>query len=129
MDEAAPRDVSTKGGQPAYPKETLVRILVLKRLNNLSVERMELLLMDMLSSQRLCGLMQALNVPDRTTIWTFKYRIGEVGATALFEGVTAQLLSKGFIARGGHIIDATLIPPPRQQISRKEKKIMEQKAT
>ena len=30
VDEAAPREVSTKGGRPAYPTETLVRILVLK---------------------------------------------------------------------------------------------------
>jgi len=63
-----------------------VRILVLKRLNNLSDERMEFLLLDRLSYQRFCGLTQALNVPDRTTIWTFENRIGEAGATALVRG-------------------------------------------
>ena len=122
VDEAAPREVSTKGGRPAYPTETLVRNLVLKRLNNLSDERMEFLLLDRLSYQRFCGLTQALNVPDRTTIWAFENRIGEAGATALFEGVTKQLLRKGFIARGGQMIDATLVPAPKQKISRKEKK-------
>lgn len=120
VDEAASREVSTKGGRPAYPTETLVRILVLKRLNNLSDERMEFLLLDRLSYQRFCGLTQALNVPDRTTIWAFENRIGEAGATALFEGVTKQLLRKGFIARGGQMIDATLVPAPQQKISRKE---------
>jgi len=43
VDEAAPRAVNTQGGRPPYPTETLVRILVLKRLNNLSDERMEFL--------------------------------------------------------------------------------------
>lgn len=72
VDEAAPRAVRTKGDRPAYPTETLVRILVLKRLNNLSDERMEFLLLDRLSYQRFCGLTQALNVPDRTTTGPLK---------------------------------------------------------
>lgn len=129
VDEAAPREVSPKGGRPAYPTETMVRILVMKRLNNLSDERMEFLLLDRLSYQRFCGLTQALNVPDRTTIWTFENRIGEAGATALFEGVTEPLLRKGFIARGAQMIDATLIPAPKQNICRKEKETIDQKAT
>lgn len=129
LDELFPRESSAKGGRPAYPTETMVRILVLKRLNNLSDERMEFLLLDRLSYQRFCGLTQALKVPDRTTIWTFENRIGEAGAKALFDAVTRQLLKKGFIARGGQMIDATLVPAPKQKISRKEKAIIEQKAT
>jgi len=46
-------------------------------------------------------------------VWTFENRIGEAGAKALFDGVSAQLLQQGFIARGGQIIDATLVPAPR----------------
>ena len=129
VDEVAPRDASKKGGPPPYPTETLVRIQVLKRLNNLSDERMEFLLLDRLSYQRFCGLTLALNVPDRTTIWTFENRIGEAGATALFEGVTEQLLRQGFIARGGQMIDATLVPAPRQNSRRKERAIIDQGAT
>ena len=60
-----------------------------------------------MSYQRFCGLYQVANIPDRTTIWTFENRIGEVGARSLFDGVSDQLLRKGFIARGGQIIDAT----------------------
>ncbi|MFN5746133.1 MAG: transposase, partial [Methylococcaceae bacterium] len=107
VDQVAPRGECAKGGRPAYPTETMVRILVLKRLNNHSDERMEFLLLDRLSYQRFCGLTHSLKVPDRTTIWSFENRIGEVGAMALFEGVSRQLLKKGFIARGGQMIDAT----------------------
>ena len=43
---AAPRPVSPQGGRPPYPTETMVRILVLKRLYNLSDEQMEYQLLD-----------------------------------------------------------------------------------
>ena len=129
VDQAVPREESPKGGRPAYPTETMVRILVLKRLNNHSDERMEFLLLDRLSYQRFCGLTHSLEVPDRTMIWSFENRIGVAGAMALFEGVSEQLLKKGFIARGGQMIDATLVPAPKQKISRKEKEIIDQKAT
>ncbi len=92
----------------------MVRILVLKRLYNLSDEQMEYQLLDRMSYQRFCGLTHASNIPDRTTIWTFENRIGEAGAQALFDGVADQLMRKGYIARGGQIIDATLVPAPKQ---------------
>jgi IS5 family transposase len=81
-----------------------------------------------MSYKRFCGLAQATNIPDRTTVWTFEHRIGEAGAQAIFDGVSAQLLKKGFIARGGQIIDATLVPAPRQHNSRGDKELIEQGA-
>ena len=36
VDAVAPRPVSPQGGRPPFPTETMVRILVLKRLYNLS---------------------------------------------------------------------------------------------
>jgi IS5 family transposase len=128
VDRVAPRPVSPQGGRPPYPTETMVRILVLKRLYNLSDEQMEYQLLDRMSYQRFCGLAHATNIPDRTTIWTFENRIGEAGAKALFDGVTSQLLKKGFIARGGQIIDATLVPAPKQHNSKGEKELIDQKA-
>ena len=128
VDRIAPRPVSAQGGRPPYPTETMVRILVLKRLYNLSDEQMEYQLLDRMSYQRFCGLANATNIPDRTTVWTFENRIGEAGAKALFDGVSAQLLKKGFIARGGQIIDATLVPAPKQHNSRGEKALIEQGA-
>lgn len=128
VDGIAPRPVSAQGGRPPFPTETMVRILVLKRLYNLSDEQMEYQLLDRTSYKRFCGLSQALNIPDRTTVWVFENRIGEAGAQAIFDGVTAQLLQKGFIARGGQIIDATLVPAPRQHNSRGDKELIEQGA-
>jgi IS5 family transposase len=106
----------------------MVRILVLKRLYNLSDEQIEYQLLDRTSYKRFCGLTNATHIPDRTTVWTFENRIGEAGAKALFDGVSAQLLRKGFIARGGQIIDATLVPAPKQHNSRDEKELIDQGA-
>lgn len=66
--------------------------------------------------------------PDRTTVWVFENRIGEAGAKAIFDGVTTQLLKKGFIARGGQIIDATLVPAPRQHFTKDDKEQLEEDA-
>lgn len=106
----------------------MVRIVVLKRLYNLSNEQMEYQLLDRMSYKRFCGLGNATNIPDRTTIWHFENRIGEAGAKALFDGVSAQLLSRGFIARGGQIIDATLVAAPRQHNNREDREQIEQRA-
>lgn len=128
MDSAAPRPVSPQGGRPLYPTEVMVRILVLKRLYNLSDEQMEYQLLDCHSYQRFCGLLDAARLPDRTTIWHFENRIGVVGAEALFAAVEQQILQRGYLARGGWIIDATLVPAPQQHFTREDKEQIKEKA-
>lgn len=129
VDHLAPRPESPRGGRPPYPTETMVRILILKRLYNLSDEQMEYQLLDRMSYQRFCGLSHSINIPDRTTIWHFENRIGEDGAQALFDGVSTQLARRGFIARGGQIIDASLVPAPKQHNRSSEKELLDQRAT
>jgi transposase, IS5 family len=120
-DDLMERSDGRKGGRPAYPTEVMVRILVLKRLYNLSDEQMEFQLLDRMSYQRFCLLQDSMNVPDRNTIWRFGERIGVDGATALLHGVDAQLHRHGFIARGGQAIDATLVPAPVQHIGKDDR--------
>lgn len=95
VDRIAPRPEGVQGGRPPFPTETMVRIVVLKRLYNLSDEQMEYQLLDRMSYKRFCGLSNATNIPDRTTVWVFQNRIGEAGAKAIFDGVSTQLLKKG----------------------------------
>ena len=80
-----------------------------------------------MSYQRFCGLEDTINIQDRITIWKFEQCIGESGAKPLFDGASTQLLKKGFIARGGQIIDTSLVPAPKQRNSRKENKRLRQK--
>jgi IS5 family transposase len=128
VEKIAPLKDQPKGGRPPYPIETMVRIVVLKRLYGLSDEQMEFQLLDRMSFKRFCGLEHSRTVPDRTTIWLFENRIGAAGAQALFEAVKRQIERKGYIARGGQIVDATLVRAPRQHLSREEREIVERRA-
>lgn len=94
VDRVAPCPVSSEGGRPPLPTETMVRILVLKRLYNLSDEQLEHHLLDRMSYQRFYGLTQVSNIPDRATILSFENWLGEAGAQVLFDGVTDQLLER-----------------------------------
>ena len=71
VDTFIQRSDGRKGRRPAYPTEVMVRVLVLKRLYNLSDEQMEFQLLDRMSYQRFCLLQDSMNVPDRNTIWRF----------------------------------------------------------
>lgn len=122
LDHAIPRPTSTQGGRPPYPTELMVRILVLQHLYDLSDDAMEYQLLDRLSFQRFCGLRHSSTIPDAKTVWVFRERIREAGgAEVLFEGVQRQLRQHGYTARGGQIIDATLIEAPKPVFNKAEK--------
>lgn len=126
IDELFPRKAANKGGRPPYPTEVMVRILVLKHLNNHSDEQMEFQLLDRMSYQRFCLLEDSANVPDRNTLWHWQQRLGVDGTTALFQAVDAQLLRHGYIARCGQIIDATLVSASIQHFTKAEKEQLDQ---
>ena len=130
IDCAAPRPDKKQGGRPPYPTELMIRVLVLQHLYGLSDDAMEYQLLDRLSFQRFCGLRHSSCIPDAKTLWVFRERIREAGGSdVLFEAVQHQLQSQGYLARGGQIIDATLVDAPKQHISREDKALLEAGAT
>jgi len=129
VDQAAPRPARARGGRPPFPTEVMVRILLIQQLFNLSDEQMEFQLLDRLSFQRFAGLRHSSQIPDRTTIWTFKERLIKAGASeSVFEAVNRQLAKHGYIARGGQMIDASIVQAPRQSLSKEEKELVGQGA-
>jgi hypothetical protein len=128
VDRVAPRVVSAKGDRPPFPTETMVRVLELNRLHNLSDEQVEFHLLDRLSFQRLCGLTMAANIPDRTTVWNFENRIGASRAAAFFDGLNATVTPARYSVSGGQIIDAGLDSAPRQHVNREEGALTDEKA-
>ena len=128
VEKIAPRPEQPKGGRPPYPTEVMVRVLVVKRLHGLSDEQTEFQLLDRRGFRRFCGLEHARNIPDRTTIWNFENRIGVEGVTALFNELDRQIRAHGLEARAGQIVDATLVPAPKQHFTREEKEVLEQDA-
>jgi IS5 family transposase len=60
-------------------------------------------------------------VPDATTVWLFRKQLSQQGLIELlFEQFDGYLIEQGYAAKGGQIVDATLIPVPKQHNSDKE---------
>jgi hypothetical protein len=60
-------------------------------------------------------------VPDATTIWLFRDALVEAGLIdKLFARFGQHLEAAGYIARGGQIIDATIVSVPKQRNTKDE---------
>lgn len=98
-------------------------MLVIQAANSLSDERCEFLISDRLSFMRFLGLGLYDRVPDARTIWLFREKLTRAGAIQpLFDRFDAALRASGYIAMGGQIVDASLIPAPKQRNTEDEKK-------
>ena len=96
-------------------------MLVLQSLYNLSDEQIEYQVRDRLSFTRFLGLGFEDGIPDGTTLWLFREKLAKAGLIdKLFERFGRHLEAKGYIARGGQMVDATIVPVPRQRNSREE---------
>ena len=101
----------------------LFKMLILQQLFNLSERELEFQVNDRHSFEEFVGLGVMNYIPDATTIAFFIERFRKVGVIEeLFEMFEAYLRSQGLEARGGQIIDATLVPVPKQRNTREENK-------
>jgi len=116
------RQPRTKGGRPPFDAVLMFKILVLQALYSLSDEATEFQIKDRLSFQRFLGLGLDGTVPDATTIWLFRERLVKARAIdKLFARFDALLKDRGYLAMGGQIIDATVVPAPKQRNTEEEK--------
>lgn len=115
---------SGRGGRPPYPTVVMVKLLLLQQLYNLSDDALEYQVLDRTSFQRL---EHSRRVPDAKTIWVWRERlktqvlIGDISAA-----VSGQLHRAGFLARGGQIIDASIVYAPIQRNKREENEAIKQ---
>ena len=111
---------STAGRKP-IDVMVMFRMLVLQSLYNLSDEQVEYQVRDRLSFTRFLRLGIEDRIPDGTTLWLFRETLGKAGLIEkLFERFSQHLEAKGYIARGGQMVDATIVPVPKQRNSREE---------
>ncbi len=95
--------------------------MVLQSLYNLSDEQTEFMIRDRLSFMRFLDLGLEDTVPDATTVWLFREALVEAKLIdTLFERFGQHLAAKGYIARGGQMIDATIVSAPKQCNTREE---------
>ena len=109
-------DDSGRGGRPPYSTELMIRLLVLQQLYNLSDDALEYQLLDRSSFQRFAGLEHSGRVPDAKTLWVWRERLKKQDLIGdISEAVGRQLSNAGFIARGGQVIDASIVTVPIQR--------------
>jgi len=116
-----------QGGRPPFDPVMMFKILVIQAMDNLSDERAEFLVNDRMSFMRFLGLTLADRVPDARTIWLFREKLTKAGAIeGLFARFDAALRASGYLAMSGQIVDATLVPAPKQRNSEEEKKAVKE---
>src|ERR1700716_3538412 len=113
-------DEMRKSSAGRKPLDAIVmfRMLVLQALNNLSDEQVEYQARDRLSFTRFLRLGIEDSIPDATTVWLFREKLAKAGLIEkLFDRFDQHLAAKGYMARGGQMVDATIVPVPKQRNS------------
>jgi len=105
-----------KGGRPPFDPVAMFKVLVVQAQHNLSDARMEFMIRDRLSWMRFFGFDLGGAMPDENTIRHYRNRLTESGTLeALMQAFEQQLREAGYLAMGGQIVDATLVPAPKQR--------------
>ena len=119
--ETKPEEKKSNAGRKPYDAILKFKIVVLQSLYNLSDEQTEFMIRDRLSFMRFLDLRLEDTVPDATTLWLFREALVEAKLIdTLFDRFGQHLAAKGYIARGGQIVDATIVSAPKQRNTREE---------
>ncbi|WP_231594755.1 transposase [Synechococcus sp. CBW1107] len=123
LDKGYSQERKSNAGRKRIDPLILFKMLVLQQLFNLSDEEIEFQVNDRRSFEGFVGLGVMNDIPDATTVAFFRERLRKAGVIEeLFEMFEEYLRSQGLQARGGQIIDATLVPVPKQRNTREENK-------
>ena len=108
----------SKGGRPPFDPVAMFKILIVQAQHNLSDARMGYMIRDRLSWMRFLGFALGDRTPDENTIRHFRNRMTETGTLSqVMKAFDWQLHKKGYIPMSGQIIDASLVPAPKQRNS------------
>jgi len=101
----------------------LVKTLVLSALYNLSDDQIEYQVRDQLSFMRFRALGLEDRVPDAKTVWLDREALAKAGMVeALFPQFDGYMARQGYIAWGGQILNASIVPVLRNHNTREESK-------
>jgi IS5 family transposase len=112
--EAAQPRMTSRGGRPSFPAETMLRIHFMQQWFALSDPGMEEALHDIPALRAFAKLDAGDDlIPDESSILRFRHRLERHGlAERLLAEVNALLTEQGLLLRQGTIVDATLINAP-----------------
>lgn len=112
----------SKGSRPPFDPVSMFKALILQAQHNLSDARMEFMIRDRLSWMQFLGFDLGAPTPDENTIRHFRNRLTETGTLKrVMKAFDWQLHKKGYIPMSGQIVDASLVPAPKQRNTDAEK--------
>lgn len=110
------------GGRPPFDPVSMFKALILQAQHNLSDARTEFMIRDRLSWMRFLDFDLGAPTPDENTIRLFRNKLTETGTLKrVMKAFDWQLQKKGYIPMSGQIVDATLVPAPKQRNTEDEK--------
>jgi IS5 family transposase len=113
----------SRAGRKPMDAVLMFKTLVLGALYNLSDDQIEYQTRDRLSFMRFPGLGLGDRVPDAKTVWLYREAFAKAGKMedlfSLFDGYMDR---QGYIARSGQILDASIVPVPKNRNTRDENK-------
>ena len=99
----------------------MFKILVLKKMYNLSDDQTELQIRDRISFRAFLDLNFCDTVPDAKTIWLFAEQLKALELECLlFDRFSEMLDASGFAAKSGLIVDGSFVEVPRQRNTKEE---------
>jgi IS5 family transposase len=111
-----------RGGRPPFDPVSMFKALILQAQHNLSDAKMEFMIRDRLSRMRFLNFDLGGPTPDENTIRLFRNKLTETGTLKrVMKAFDWQLQKKGYIPMSGQIVDASLVPAPKQRNSDAEK--------
>ena len=125
LDKAIPRQNKSQGGRPPFDNLLMFKILVIKRLFNLSLDQTEYQISDRISFMRFLGLGLESKVPDAKTIWLYEDMLSkEKAGSCLFDTFFNAILDKGYVTRSGSIVDASFIEAPKRKNTKEQRETL-----
>ncbi len=111
----------SKAGRKPWDEIVMFKVIVLQQLYNLSDDQIEYQIRDRLSFMRFLDLGIEDPVPDAKTVWLYREKLAKAGLIkTLFDKFDAYLRDHGYLAMGGQIVDASIVPVPKQHNRRDE---------
>jgi IS5 family transposase len=100
----------------------MFKILVIKRLYNLSLDQTEYQVNCRLDFMRFLGLDLGSVVPDAKTIWLYEEALSKSeSGKALFDRFFEEIRKAGYITREGSIVDASFMEAPRRRNTKEQR--------
>ena len=125
LERAIPREPQVKGGRPPFETLLMFKILVIKRLYNLSLDQTEYQINCRLDFMRFLGLDLGSTVPDAKTIWLYEEALSKSQAgKELFDRFFEEIRKAGYITREGSIVDASFMEAPRRKNTKEQREAL-----